>query len=325
MNTQLNLPDLDMQELAKCIEDALNNRRDSFNGLEGSQVLFDPNETLTPLNGWNNLCNANIKDIDASDKASQIAAVDSSAIFIADTPNGSIYAAKSGIAIAYNKKSIMHFKIGPTLLYINESYQNINKLALLDHSIVKRMIRIKVERALQNKLAESLSNTIILVDGSLKVSLFEDNINHLTKIVDNCNANENILVGISKVSRLKLVERLISSLNNHNKPCYLNISHILRSYISNLIGEQLLIRLSKNGLVLRADIINNIEQVLSLLLSNDSLHNGYPETLRLAHHLSVFTKTEVLATIGIISSRFNLNEIDGCDARKVLLGKIGVR
>jgi hypothetical protein len=85
-----------------------------------------------------------------------------------------------------------------------------------------------------------------------------------------------------------------------------------------------LVKLS-NGLVLRADTINEPNRSLSLLLSNDSLHNGYPETLRLAHHLSVFTKTDVLATMSIISSRFNLKEIDGCDARRVLLGKIGAR
>ena len=320
MNTQLNLPDLlDAQGLAKCIDDALNSKRDRLNELEGSQILFAPNEDLTPINGWSNIDKANLVAIDKRDETCHVAAVDSSAIFIADTPNGSIYAAKSGIAIAYNRKPLMHFKIGPTLLYINED--RISKLAMLDHNIAKRLIRIKVERALQNKLAESLKDSIILVDGSLKISLFEDNINHLTNIIENCKDNGNMLIGISKVSRLKLIERLVSLLEDGT---YLDITPIIRSYVSNLTGNQLLIKLN-TGLVLRADIIDDPKQSLSLLVSNDSLHNGYPETLRLAHHLSVFTKTEVLATMSIISSRFNVNEVDGCDARSILLGKIGAR
>ena len=320
MNTQLNLPDLlDAQGLAKCIDDALNSKRDTLNELEGSQILFAPNEDLMPINGWSNIDKADLVAIDKRDETCHVAAVDSSAIFIADTPNGSIYAAKSGIAIAYNRKPLMHFKIGPTLLYMNED--RISKLAMLDHNIAKRLIRMKVERALQNKLAESLKDSIILVDGSLKISLFEDNINHLTNIIENCKDNGNMLIGISKVSRLKLIERLVSLLEDRT---YLDITPIIRSYVSNLTGNQLLIKLNA-GLVLRADIIDDPKQSLSLLVSNDSLHNGYPETLRLAHHLSVFTKTEVLATMSIISSRFNVNEVDGCDARSILLGKIGAR
>lgn len=326
MNTQLNLPDLlNAQGLVKCIDDALKSKRETLDELEGSQILFDPNENLIPINGWSNIDKTKIKSIEKIDKPSHVAAVDSSAIFIADTPKGSIYAVKSGIAIAYNRKPLTHFKIGPTLLYINESYDSkISKLALLDHSIVKRLIRIRVERALQNKLAESLEDSIILVDGSLKISLFEDSINHLDNIIENSRDNRNILIGISKVSRLKLIERLVSLLNNNDKPSYLDITKILRAYVSNLMGNQLLAKFD-NGLVLRADTIDVPQQSLSLLLSNDSLHNGYPETLRLAHHLSIFTKTEVLATISIISSRYNLDEIDGCDARRVLLGKIGVK
>ncbi len=317
MNGQLNLTNLlDAQELARCIDDAFG-KKDDLNELRGAQVLFSPNENMVPLNGWFNIEKAKVNMIDRCSKKLYVASIDSSSIFLADTPDGSIYAAKCGIAIAYDSKQVMHFKIGPTLFYINEA-----NVALLDHDMVKRMIRVKVERALQKKLANTLRDAIILIDGSLKISIFEDNENHLTSIINDCKDNNNILIGISKVTRLKAVERLLSLLSNTKDACYLDITPILRSYISNLLGNQLLVKLSRDGLVLRLDIINEPDK-LSLLCSNDMLHNGYPETLRLAHHLSVFTKTEVLATISIISSRFNICEIDGYDARRMLLGKIG--
>ena len=316
MNTQLNLP-FDANALVRCIEDALNSNN-SMSTIEGSEVIFATDDNLIPLNGWSNEHKANVEPIYACYESKYVIAIDSSSIFLADTPDGSIYASKCGIAVAREKRQAMHFKIGPSLLYIDNS----NRFALLDKSMIKRLIRVRVERALQYKLAQSLKDSIILLDGSLKVSLFEDSRNSLNNIVDECFKNNNILLGISKVSRIKMVERLIRLLMS-NTQCYLDISSLLRAYISNLIGKQLLARLSNDGLVLRIDSIYNPKVALSLLIANDMLYNGYPETLRLAHHLSVFTKTELLATISIVRSRFNLNEVYALNARKALLGVVG--
>ncbi|MEM2855811.1 MAG: DNA double-strand break repair nuclease NurA [Candidatus Nitrosocaldaceae archaeon] len=311
MNTQLNLPILDAKDLVECIDNAL--KRNKLKDLERSEILFNPEENLSPLNGWSNDINVNVKHIKSEDRKHIIAAVDSSAIFLADTAEGSLYASKCGISIAYDCKQITHFKIGPILFYLNE-----NSITL-DYSMIKRMIRVRVERALQKKLANTLDNAIILVDGSLKSSIFEND-NSIPSILDDCKEYNNTLIGISKVSRLKLIEKLISSFHKRDA-CYIDISSILRAYISNLYGKQLLVKLSKDGLVLRADVIN--ENDLSLLIRNDILHNGYPQTLRLAHHLSVFTRIEVIATISMISSKFKTSEIDSCNLRNVLLGKIG--
>ncbi len=321
MNGQLNLPELlDVQELVRSIEDALRNKKDAFNELEGSEILFSPEENLRPLKGWSNIIEKELIPINNNNNSCYIASIDSSSTFIAETPKGSVYATKAGIAIAYNKRPTMHFKIGPMLLYINELPYS-GKIALLDHDMVKRMIRVRIERLLQYKLSDTLRNSIILIDGSLKISLFEDKQYNLINIIDKCKENGNKLVGISKVTRLKLIEKFISLFNN-TEPSYLIITEILRNYISNLLGNQLLIKLSKDGLVLRADTIDKPEYVLPLISSNDTLHHGYPETLRLAHHLSVFSKPEILAIISIISSRFKINEVDGCDIRKIILGKV---
>lgn len=312
MNTQLNLPLLDARDLVECIDNAL--KKGNLSELEKSEILFDPEENLSPLNGWSSSRKINPISIERYDKKVSIASVDSSVIFLASTSSGSLYASKCGIAIAYDGKQLMHFKIGPSLFYINE------KVGSLDHNMAKRMIRVRVERAIQSKLANTLSNTLILIDGTLKASIFEYE-NTLLGIFEGCRAHNNKIIGISKVSRLKIVERLVSLLSEDS--CYIDISSILRSYINNLYGKQLLVRLSKDGLVLRADVID--ESDLSLLISNDVLHNGYPQTLRLAHHLSIFTKTEILAMISIIASRFKTSEVNGCNLRSMLLGRIGVR
>jgi len=322
MNGQLNLPELlDAQELIRSIEDSLRNKKDTFNELEGSEILFSPEENLRPLKGWSNILDKELIPINNnSNNSCYISSIDSSSTCIAETPKGSVYATKAGIAIAYNKKPTMHFKIGPMLLYINELPHSGN-IALLDQDMVKRMIRVRIERLLQYKLSDALRNSIILIDGSLKISLFEDKQYNLINIIDKCKENGNKLVGISKVTRLKLIEKFISLFNNA-EPSYLIITEILRNYISNILGNQLLVKLSKDGLVFRADIIDSPEYVLPLISSNDALRHGYPETLRLAHHLSTFSKTEILAIISIISSRFNINEVDGCDIRKIILGKV---
>ncbi len=320
LNGQLNLPELlDVKELVRSIEEAVKNKKDMFNELEGSEILFSPEENRRPLKGWSDILDRKLIPIDNYNSSCYIASIDSSSVFIADTPKGSLYATKAGIAIASNRRALMHFKIGPILLYINElSYK---KIAFLDHDIMKRMIRVRTERVLQHKLADTLRDSIILIDGSLKISLFEDREYNLMNIIERSRANNNKLIGISKVTRLKLIERFIS-LFNKSEPSYLIITEILRNYISNLVGNQLLVKLNRDGLVLRIDTLDDPNYVLPLLSSNDILHHGYPETLRLAHHISIFSKIEILAIISIISSRFKINEVDGYDIRKIILGKM---
>ena len=85
-----------------------------------------------------------------------LAAVDSSSIRIAETEDGSLYAVKSGIAFAINGQAIMHFKIGPILVYLNketiktsELDHRLAKLVLFDGESARRLIRLRVERAIQ--------------------------------------------------------------------------------------------------------------------------------------------------------------------------------
>jgi hypothetical protein len=59
-------------------------------------------------------------------------------------------------------------------------------------------------------------------------------------------------------------------------------------------------------------------------LGNDSIACGYPETLRLAHHVSTFSSTETSCLRGHVLTNYDVMELASKDIRKTLLGSITV-
>ena len=126
-----------------------------------------------------------------------VSAIDSSTIQIAETEEGSLYGVKSGVAISIGGHALMHFKIGPILFYLSEQTirnseidHRLAKLILADSDFAKRMIRLRVERAIQMKLSRRLSKSILLVDGSLKSSLLEDRSQNIRTVAENCSLHK---------------------------------------------------------------------------------------------------------------------------------------
>ncbi|MEM2760522.1 MAG: hypothetical protein QXU32_11635 [Nitrososphaerales archaeon] len=334
MNAQLNLPPppeiVDLSEIASRFDKAITATLEpKLDALVGKQVLFNSDEKdLSPLEGWESrIYNYNIDVIKNINKPAIVAAMDSSCVFIGETAEGSIYSAKCGLALACVGKPLMHFKIGPMLFYMNNdiiSAFNIDerlwKFVLFDTSAAKRMIRVRIERVIQNEIAKFLTNAIILIDGSLKKSVFEDNLNGFNNILLNCEANENHLIGISKTTRLKVLDQMASSLMRMNSACYTDVSAIVKSVVSNVLGKPLLAKLCSDGLVLRIDVSNEPRESLGRLITNDVIPNGYPETLRLAHHVSIFTTTDLTCLKSFILSRLGVREMMYEDVRRTLLG-----
>lgn len=347
MKPQLNLPvvaPLDayciMQRFDRAINATLQPR---FDTLIGKQVLFsmDEKKEFAPLEGWEpRNKRADIRTVGAVDEPAYIAAIDSSCIFIGDTDEGSIYAAKGGLALAFSGRPVMHFKIGPILFYLNycdddddddscdgvlssSRSDSLARFSALDRSIAKRIIRARVERLIQNEISKYLHNSVILVDGSLRSSVFEDRNGGLHHVIKNCGANKNFLIGISKTTRLKPLDQLASLLMQKNQPCYIDVESIVRLIVSNVAGRPLLAKLSNDGLVLRADVLGDPQESLGRLLGNDVLAHGYPETLRLAHHVSIFTRMDALCIRGFILGQLNTREVASEDVRRTLLGSLG--
>jgi hypothetical protein len=308
--------------------------------LRGKKIIFSvEDKNLTPIEGWgkrsNPYCAETITTIQPIKENTMIAALDSSSIQIAETEDGVLYAAKGGIAISIAEHTLMHFKIGPLLFYLSEETikqseldHRLTKLVLFDSDSAKRLIRIRVERAIQMELSSYFTKSIILVDGSLKSSLFENKNQGINKVAENCLLYKNSIVGISKSTKIKILDRVSSPLTKIRDPAYMDVEMIVKSLIRNTIGNNLLIKFGNNNShVLRADIVTNdgnIEETLGKLLGNDSIAGGYPETLRLAHHISTFTSTEISCLRSHVLNNYDVIELASEDIRRTLLGSIPI-
>jgi hypothetical protein len=342
MATQLNIPTgIDFTEFGYMFYPTLGHCLPSelHKALKGKKIIFSIDEkSLVPIEGWgkrpNPYCAETITTIQPIKGNTMVAALDSSSIQIAETEDGILYAVKSGIAISVSEHALMHFKIGPILFYLSEETikqseldHRLTKLVLFDSDSAKRLIRIRVERAIQMELSSHFTKSIILIDGSLKSSLFENKSQGITKVAENCLLNKNSIVGISKNTKIKILDSISSPLTKIHGPAYMDIEMIIKSLIRNTIGNNLLVKFGNNNShVLRADVVTNngkIEETLGRLLGNDSI-SGYPETLRLAHHISTFTSTEISCLRSHVLNNYDVIELASEDIRRTLLGSIPI-
>ena len=308
--------------------------------LKGKKIMFTRDEkNLLPVEGWgikaNPYCTTPVTTIQPIVGNTMVSAIDSSTIQIADTEEGSLYGVKSGVAISIGGHALMHFKIGPILFYLSEQTignseidHRLAKLILADSDFAKRMIRLRVERAIQMKLSRRLSKSILLVDGSLKSSLLEDRSQNIKTVAENCSLQQNSMIGISKNTRFKILDRISNPLTKIRVPAYMDVDLIVKSLVRNTIGNSLLVKFSSNNSpVLRVDVVTpnyDKDESLGKLLGNESMVHGYPETLQLAHHISIFTNTEISCLKGHVLSNCDVIELVSEDIRKTLLGSIPV-
>ncbi len=338
MKTQLNLPiTLDIDAIIDNIKDNMDSIIPSrLEELNGKQIIFCNDRSLIPTYGWDQDATDEIiiNKIEPLNVNVCVVGVDSSCILVGETVDGFIYSAKCCIALAYSGKMITHAKIGPMLFYVksdcNDTLDACNVQANNYNSVEesKRMIRVRLERMLQYEISRLLSNSIILVDGPLRASPYEAYT--LINIIDACNTNNNMLIGLSKSTSFKHLSRIASSLTKQRYPCYTDVTDLIKNnsnckdnilLLNNV--SLLLAKLNSNGLVIRVDIpsMYDISYSLGTLVKNDILHNGYPDTLRIAHHTSVFTSTDVLCLKSFMKSRLSVKEVDGDYARRLLIGR----
>ena len=306
--------------------------------LNGRQIIFSNGESrLVPLEGWAHRKKQpciTLTTIQPLKEETPIVGIDSSSIQLAETEEGVLYAAKSGIAIATQGQIQAHFKIGPILFYLSEDTlghseldHRITKLILFDSESAKRLIRVRVERAIQLELSQHFAGAILLVDGSLRASVFEHTGYTLRKVVENCSLYKNTVAGISKSTKLRILDKVSLPLTKIKAPGFIDVNLIIKSLVRNINGDSLLVKFG-NGYtspILRVDIASangNKETSLGKILGNDSIARGYPETLQLAHHISTFTGTEVSCLKSHILNKYNVVELVSEEIRKKLLGSI---
>jgi hypothetical protein len=181
-----------------------------------------------------------------------------------------------------------------------------------------------MERSIQIALAKRITKGIILVDGSLKSSQFEKRTETIQELRESCALNRNSIVGLSKGTKLKILERVAGPLTQVKYPSYLDVDLVVKSLVNGVCGNCFLVKLSATGPVLRADVVETSQQTLGRIIGNDSIGNGYPETLRLAHHVSTFSSAELISIKTHVIANYDVTELAGNNLRESLLGSMSV-
>jgi hypothetical protein len=310
--------------------------KDYKNLIENKKLVFVDDEEGIPIQNWGihseKYSNLKINQIYPIEGDKLVFGIDSSCIKVAEVEDGGLYAVKGSVCISFKGKPAAHLKIGPLMFYINEEIlqnlrfdRNVFKLILFNDDYAKKFLRVNIERYIQFWISKLISGSIILIDGSLKSSIFENHIYDISKIIENSVINGNSVIGISKSSKIKILKYLSYPLIRSTIPSYIDINLIIRSLISKTYGDHLLIKLSSNEYsnILRADIVsynNDIDTTLGALLYNELINFGYPSTLSLSHHVSVFSNTELASIKSFIKSNYSIREITHENARASVLG-----
>jgi len=347
MNTQLNIPITDFQpidhtHLIDSMENQLSQEMNqNINRLMHKKVIFNRNGSdLQPINGWEGKApDLESKHFRQSSEHVAVIGIDSSCIHIAETDVGSVYAGRASAVLSQQGRLSRCIRIGPIIYYFDEitasrlsneltGSNRLSKLFLLDKSLAQQVIRERLEHNVAFELVKMMSDSIILLDGCLKYSKFENIKNDLQRLLEFAEKKNNTIIGLSKSTQIGLLNRFSQVLyTSQNIPAYLDVNDFVSPFINNVEGHIVLARFSGDGHPFRVDIspFSDIEKSLSLLLSSDSFYHGYPETLRLAHHLSIFNSTQNNSIKSYMVKNMGVVEIPSEDIRHAALGSMGFR
>lgn len=248
-----------------------------------------------------------------------VASVDSTCVLLGETSLGALYAARAAVGLSCEGALRRFFRLGPILVYVSASgasglgtrlHPEELSLALSDHGMAERIIRNTVELRVVGALMGSEEEIIVMSDGSLRhpMSLLSA---RLPKPA--CEGTR--LVGFSKSSSLILSEESVGMLSRCSMPsCYTVEDGPTRTVLA---------KFAPDGLVFRLDVSPGeeaLEAILGLLLWNDAFSSGYPDSLKVAHHLSIFSHADGQALRALVSKRFRLRHLPTFPLRAVALG-----
>jgi hypothetical protein len=247
-----------------------------------------------------------------------IASTDSSCILLGESFEGAVYAVRAAVTFSCAGLVRGYFRVGPTIVYLSakgafglpadlEPFEL--RVALTDHQIAERIIRNAVEQKIVSTLVASPQISVVMADGSLKHP-FE-----LYPAQTAQSDSDACLVGFSKSSSLVASSRLTGTVSKAIGPAYCAAQE---GPIQTIVAK-----FSNDGLVFRLDVarpIAQLQRVLGLILYNDGFSVGYPESLRVAHHLSVFSRSEDCALKAYLSKRYFLKHLPAFGLRRMTLG-----
>jgi len=273
-----------------------------------------------------------------------IAAVDTSTIKIGETSTGIIIAIR-GATVWKRKRNYRYTRLGPFIFHITEEnkrevYNTLEKAYFntyyaSSHQASPTLLQMPtrlaciLERWLQTMLAKTVSQGLILFDGSLTSGTPDTPAQRMKEILSIARKNSNTVLAFSKMTSLRVNGYLITDqLPNHEPPYLLETTGLRFKPPIVMLGDIYVARLNKANYAFRLDIdretpLQHRMEALEKLLGNDLYMQGYPETLRLAHILCTFTANEVLAMQHFITRKHGIQMINRPDMHKLLFGPFG--
>ncbi|MEM0117860.1 MAG: DNA double-strand break repair nuclease NurA [Conexivisphaerales archaeon] len=312
---------------------------DSLTFLRGKALVFyRGGEEQQPMRGWSSEISSGCCEVEAPEEISlgngeerDIVGIDSSVIVLGEAEDGFILSGKAAVA-ARSKGKNQAYLIGPLVFYIGErNIDSLNffekvprNLILHDSSIAARALRVLLERILAYQLACNMSDGILLVDGSLKESNFEVKDASLKQIIAESSQRGNYVAAITKNTKIKQLQRIESLLYSLQKPAYLDVTEVVRLFISGLAANSYLAKLSGDGIPLRMDIpvTQAPDKLIPSIMLSDLITNGYPETLRSAHLLSIFTASEEASVKSRLARNEGTTVLPSFSIRRAILGRL---
>jgi hypothetical protein len=273
-----------------------------------------------------------------------VTAVDTSTIKIGETTKGIIIAVR-GATIWKNRTHYRYMRFGPFIFHVTEENKKqvynalqttyLNSLHEHNHNGSPNLLQMPtriaslLERWQQTMLSKTVTNGLILFDGSLTSGINDTPTQRIKEILDNARKKQNVVLAFSKMTTLRFNGYLITDIPVNHKPPYLfKITDLKPKPPIVLLGDVYVAKLTKGNYAFRLDIDKQVfnEQkieALEKLLGNDLLSQSYPETLRLAHILCTFTANEVIAMQHFITRKYDLRIINRPDMHRLLFGPFG--
>lgn len=272
-----------------------------------------------------------------------VTAIDTSTIKIGETNLGIIIAVRGAIVWKLNRR-YRYTRFGPLIFHVTEEnkrqvYQTLENTYFAhtkdDHQSTPSLFQMPTRMAcllehwLWKMTAETMTNSLILFDGSLTAGTAETPAHRMKEILSVARHGDNTVLAFSKMTKLRINGRLITEpLPGHVPPYLLETEGLRPKPPIVLFGDIYVAKLAKGNLAFRLDIDKYIQperQVESVerLLGNDLVSESYPETLRLAHILCTFTANEVLAMKHFVTRRFGLQIVNKPDMHRLLFGLFG--
>ncbi len=273
-----------------------------------------------------------------------VAAVDTSTIKMGETSTGIIIAIRGATVWKQNRK-YRYTRLGPFIFHITEEnknavYNNLERAYFNvqypeTHQSAPTLMQMPtrlaslLERWLQTMLAKTLSNGLILFDGSLTSGTIDTPVQRMREILTAARRNKNTVLAFSKATTLRTNGYLITDLlPEHTPPYLLETTGVHFKPPIVILGDVYVARLNKANMAFRLDIDREVPtqdkmEAVEKLIGNDVLQQSYPETLRLAHILCTFTANEVLAMQHFTTRKHGIQIINRPDMHRLLFGPFG--